>query len=81
MGVPTSEVGYTSATTGTGDHEVHKGHMVVLEETILFLRSNERDMIKMYIGLHIKYPLCLLGFYETSILSTDFRKIFKHQIS
>jgi hypothetical protein len=23
MGVPTSEVGYTSATTGRGDHEVH----------------------------------------------------------
>jgi hypothetical protein len=28
MGVPTSEVGYTSATTGRGDHEVHKGHVV-----------------------------------------------------
>jgi hypothetical protein len=27
-GVPTSEVGYTSATTGTGDNEVHKGHVV-----------------------------------------------------
>jgi hypothetical protein len=24
------EVGYTSATTGRGDHEVHKGHVVVL---------------------------------------------------
>jgi hypothetical protein len=29
MGVPTSEVGYTSAITGRGDHEVHKGHVVV----------------------------------------------------
>jgi hypothetical protein len=29
MGVPASEVGYTSATTGRGDHEVHKGHVVV----------------------------------------------------
>jgi hypothetical protein len=28
MGVPTSEVGYTSATTGRGVHEVHKGHVV-----------------------------------------------------
>jgi hypothetical protein len=28
MGVPTSEVGYTSVTTGKGDHEVHKGHVV-----------------------------------------------------
>jgi hypothetical protein len=34
MGVPTLEVGYTSATTGRGDHEVHKGHVVVLEEKI-----------------------------------------------
>jgi hypothetical protein len=25
MGVPTSEFGYTSATTGMEDHEVHKG--------------------------------------------------------
>jgi hypothetical protein len=32
MGVPTSEVGYTSATTGRGDHEVHKGHVVALGE-------------------------------------------------
>jgi hypothetical protein len=30
MGVPNSEVGYTSATTGRGDHEVHKGHVVAL---------------------------------------------------
>jgi hypothetical protein len=31
MGVPTSEVGYTLATTRRGDHEVHKGHVVALE--------------------------------------------------
>jgi hypothetical protein len=31
MGVPTSEVGYTSATTRREDHEVHKGHVVALE--------------------------------------------------
>jgi hypothetical protein len=30
MGALTSDVGYTSATTGRGDHEVHKGHVVVL---------------------------------------------------
>jgi hypothetical protein len=35
MGVPTSEVGYTLATTGRGDHEVHKGHVVALEKNIL----------------------------------------------
>jgi hypothetical protein len=28
MGVPTSEVGYTSAKTGRGDHEDHKRHVV-----------------------------------------------------
>jgi hypothetical protein len=28
MGVPALEVGYTSATTGRGDHEVHKGHVL-----------------------------------------------------
>jgi hypothetical protein len=32
MGVPTSEVGYTSATTRRVGHEVHKGHVVALEE-------------------------------------------------
>jgi hypothetical protein len=30
MDVPTLEVGYTSATTGKGNHEVHKGHVVAL---------------------------------------------------
>jgi hypothetical protein len=30
MGVPTSEVSYTSATIGRGDHEVHKRHLVAL---------------------------------------------------
>ena len=32
MGVPTSEVGYTSAMPRTEDHEVHKGHVVALKE-------------------------------------------------
>ena len=31
MGVPTSEVGYTSAMPRREDHEVHKGHVVALE--------------------------------------------------
>jgi hypothetical protein len=34
MGVPTSEVGYTSATAGRGDHEVHKGHVVKMGKNI-----------------------------------------------
>jgi hypothetical protein len=37
MGVPTSEVGYTSATTGRGDHEVHKGHVVALENKSIYI--------------------------------------------
>jgi hypothetical protein len=41
MGVPTLEVGYTSATTGRGDHEVLKGHVVALEE-------KERKKIHLY---------------------------------
>jgi hypothetical protein len=36
MGVPTSEVGYTSATTGREDHEVHKGHVVAVERKRIF---------------------------------------------
>jgi hypothetical protein len=35
MGVPASEVGYTSATTRRGDHEVHKGHVVALGKKIV----------------------------------------------
>jgi hypothetical protein len=37
MGVPVLEVSYTSATTGRGDQEVHKGHVVALGKKILFV--------------------------------------------
>jgi hypothetical protein len=34
MGVPATEDGYTSATAGRRDHEVHKGHVVALKKYI-----------------------------------------------
>jgi hypothetical protein len=55
MGVPASEVGYTSATAGRGDHEVHKEHVVALVKNI-----------KLYIKWHfsgaILYFFCFLHF-------------------
>jgi len=34
----------------------------ILSEIFLILRKTERDMIKMIIGLHVKYPLFLSHF-------------------
>src|SRR5215510_3528998 len=58
MGVPTSEVGYTSATTGKGDHDVYKGHVVPFEETLLFAAYLEE--IYIFTFRH------LLGHYSAS---------------
>ena len=44
-----------------------------LSETFPILRRNARDMIKMYTGLHVKYPLFLSDFNDTSVS----RKIFE----
>jgi hypothetical protein len=44
MDIPTSEVGYNSATAGRGDHEVHKGHVVALRE-IYFSESEKTEEI------------------------------------
>jgi hypothetical protein len=44
MGVPTSEVCYTSATTRRGDHEVHKGHVVALEKNVAEFKYFRRNL-------------------------------------
>jgi len=36
-----------------------------LSETFFIIRVIERDMIKIHIGLHVKYPFFLLDFNET----------------
>jgi hypothetical protein len=43
MGVPTSGVDYTSATTRRGDHEVHKRHVVALAK-ISNIRENKLNL-------------------------------------
>ena len=54
----------------------------LLSETFLILRSNERDAMKMYIGLHVKYLLFLSDFHHgTWIFMKCFQKILKYQIS
>ena len=53
----------------------------LLSATFLMLRRTEWDMIKMYIDIHIHCPVFLSYFNETWIFSTDFRNIFKYQIS
>jgi hypothetical protein len=45
MGVPTSEVGYTSATIGRGDHEVHKGHVVALEKNYFSIKKIQKYIL------------------------------------
>ena len=53
----------------------------LLSKTFLTLRRNERDIIKMYISLHVKYPLFVTDFNKTWIFRTDFRKLLQYKIS
>ena len=49
-------------------------------ETFLISR-NEQDIIKMYIGLDVKYSLFLADVDESNIFPDRFSKILKYQIS
>jgi hypothetical protein len=45
MGVPALEVGYISATTGRGDHEVRKGYVVALGKKLIHTYFNKKLVI------------------------------------
>jgi len=45
-----------------------------VSEIILILRRTEGDKIKMLIDPHVKWPLFVPDFNETSNFATDFRK-------
>jgi hypothetical protein len=53
----------------------------ILSETFLILRRTEREMMKKYIGLPVKYPLFLSWSNKTRIFSTVFRNVITYQIS
>jgi hypothetical protein len=55
-------------------------YLQLLSEIFLTVRRIKRDKIKMFNGIHVKYPLLLSDFNETWIFSTDFRKKLKYQI-
>jgi len=50
-------------------------------ETLLILKIIEQDMVKkLYIGLHIKYPLFLSDLKENRFFWTDSWEILKYKI-
>jgi hypothetical protein len=56
MCILTSEVSYTSATTGRGDHEVYKGHLVVLGKE---RREREREKKRKTVDGNVFYFLTM----------------------
>jgi len=53
-----------------------------LPERFIILRRNDRDMIlKMCIGLHVKYPVFVSDFDGTPIFWAEFRKRLKFKVS
>jgi hypothetical protein len=39
--------------------------LCIMAETFLILSRNEQDVIKMYFGFHVNYPLFMSNFIET----------------
>jgi hypothetical protein len=76
MGVPTLEVGYTSATTGRGDHEVHKGHVVALEEEEINLIKCRIVLVPLIINMKMNYNISIyrnvLHEFQVCFFSPDF---------
>jgi hypothetical protein len=62
MGVPTSEVSYTSATAVRGDHEVYKEHVVALEENIKVYSTYSKTIFQTY-----SLPLSHVALCESSV--------------
>jgi hypothetical protein len=60
MGVPTSEVGYTSVTAGRGDHEVNKGHVVALvkKKTFAIFYDSPNQVFYAFLSYSV-HSLCL----------------------
>jgi hypothetical protein len=66
MGIPTSEVRYTSATTGRGVHEVHKRHVVALERN----KNISVSLIILNLPSHITTGIYSVEQKETKIFRT-----------
>jgi hypothetical protein len=78
MGVPTSEVGYTSATTGRGDHEVHKGHLVVLAKIIKIIHLSVTHNCSLWLNeLEI---IDVIPDRKPSLLSIDYTRTTVHTL-
>jgi len=54
-------------------------HCNFFSEIFHIIWRTEVDMIKIYIGLHVKLPLVLRSFNENWMFLTDFRIILKYQ--